>query len=134
MVYSITMRILLDTHTFLWWINNDAQLSNTARQLIGEAANEILISTVTGWEIAMKAQLGKLTVAADLDPFITAQITQNYFTLLPIKWNHALHIYTLPLYHRDPFDRMLVAQSQLEQIPILTIDSLITQYDVKTIW
>ena len=134
MIYSITMRILLDTHTFLWWINNDAQLSNTARQLIGEAANEILISTVTGWEIAIKAQLGKLTVAAELDPFITAQITQNYFTLLPIKWNHALHIYTLPLYHRDPFDRMLVVQSQLEQIPILTIDSLITQYDVKTIW
>lgn len=128
------MRILLDTHTFLWWINNDAQLSNTARQLIGEAANEILISTVTGWEIAIKAQLGKLTVAAELDPFITAQITQNYFTLLPIKWNHALYIYTLPLYHRDPFDRMLVVQSQLEQIPILTIDSLITQYDVKTIW
>jgi PIN domain nuclease of toxin-antitoxin system len=128
------MRILLDTHTLLWWINNDSQLSKKAQTLIGDVSNEILVSAVSGWEIAIKAQIGKVTVAANLEQFVTEQVTRNYFTLLPIKLSHALHIYSLPLHHRDPFDRMLIVQSQLEQIPILTVDSLLTQYDVETIW
>lgn len=129
-----SMRILLDTHAFLWWINNDPQLTANARSLIEDISNEIFISTVSGWEIAIKAQLGKLTVASDLEQFIANQITQNYFTILPITLSHALHIYNLPLHHRDPFDRMLVAQSQLEGLSILTIDPLIRQYTASTIW
>lgn len=128
------MRILLDTHALLWWINNDPQLSEKAQTLIGDVSNEILVSAVSGWEIAIKAQIGKLTVATNLEQFVTEQVTRNYFTVLPIKLPHALHIHTLPLYHRDPFDRMLIAQSQIEKIPILTIDALIMQYDIETIW
>lgn len=128
------MRILLDTHAFLWWINNDPQLSTNARSLIEDVSNEIVVSTVSGWEIAIKAQIGKLTIASDLEQFIANQITQNHFTILPIKLSHALHIYHLPLHHRDPFDRMLVAQSKLEELSILTIDPLIAQYTESTIW
>lgn len=128
------MRILLDTHAFLWWISNDPQLSAQARSLIEDVANEIVVSAVSGWEIAIKAQLGKLTVAADLEQFVASQITQNYFTILPIKLVHTLHIHHLPLHHRDPFDRMLVAQSQLEDLTMLTVDPLIMQYTVATIW
>jgi len=128
------MRILLDTHAFLWWVNNDAQLSPKARSLIEDVSNEIMVSTVSGWEIAIKSQIGKLTIASNFEQFISNQIKQNYFAILPINLSHALHIHSLPMHHRDPFDRMLVAQSQFEDLSILTIDPLIMQYDVATIW
>ncbi|MCB0080263.1 MAG: type II toxin-antitoxin system VapC family toxin [Caldilineaceae bacterium] len=128
------MRILLDTHAFLWWINNDPQLSAKARSHIEDVSNEIVFSTVSGWEIAIKSQIGKLTIASDLEQFIANQIAQNYFTILPIKLAHTLYIHKLPMHHRDPFDRILVAQSQLEALTILTVDPLIAQYSVATIW
>lgn len=132
--YSFQMRILLDTHAFLWWVSNDPRLSTKARSLVEDISNEIVVSAVSGLEIAIKSQIGKLTVASDLERFISNQITQNYFTILPVQLPHTLHIHTLPMHHRDPFDRMLVAQSQLENLSILTVDPLITQYDVTTIW
>ena len=128
------MRILLDTHTFLWWIADDPQLSIAARQIIENTANILYLSAASGWEIAIKARLGKLKLPDDLRGYVAAQISRNSIQVLPIEMSHALQVYALPDHHRDPFDRMLVAQSQVEQLPILTIDPLIAKYAVATIW
>lgn len=128
------MRILLDTHAFLWWVANDPNLSATAHQTIGNGSNEVFFSAASSWEIAIKAQIGKLMLPANLEQFISSQLAQNNFTVLPIHISHTLGTYRLPMHHRDPFDRILVAQSQLEAIPIVTADPLIAQYGVQTIW
>ena len=128
------MRVLLDTHTFLWWIANNKQLSNTSRNIIGDGQNELFLSVASGWEMAIKARLGKLELPENLEQFIAEQLQQNAIAGLPIQMSHALHVYTLPPLHRDPFDRLLIAQSQLENMPILTIDPQIGRYDVEVIW
>ena len=128
------MRVLLDTHTFLWWIANNKQLSNTSRNIIGNSQNELFFSVASGWEMAIKARLGKLELPKNLEQFIAEQLQQNAIAGLPIQMSHALHVYTLPPLHRDPFDRLLIAQSQLENMPILTIDPQIGRYDVEVIW
>lgn len=128
------MRFLLDTHTFLWWITDDPQLSVGAREILGDPGNEILFSAAGGWELAIKAALGKLRVAEDLPGFIEEQLRENGFGVLPVQLSHALHVATLPLHHRDPFDRLLVAQSRLEKLPILTNDPHIARYGVEVRW
>lgn len=128
------MKVLLDTHTFLWWIANDPQLSPRARQIMEDANTEPLLSAVSGWEIAIKSRVGKLKLPADLQAFVAEQLRVNAIQVLPIQMTHALHVLTLPDHHRDPFDRMLVAQSQLEQLPILTCDPQIAQYAVTVMW
>jgi len=128
------MKALLDTHTFLWWIANDPQLSPRARQIMEDANTEPLLSAVSGWEIAIKSHLGKLKLPADLQGFVAEQLRINGIQVLPIQMAHALHVFTLPDHHRDPFDRMLVAQGQLEKLPILTGDPQIAQYGVTVIW
>jgi len=128
------MKVLLDTHTFLWWIADSPRLSARAREVIRDSNNELLFSAASGWEIAIKAQLGRLQLPDNLEQFIVEQLSLNTILVLPIQLRHALHVYTLPQHHRDPFDRMLVAQSQVENLPILTTDPHIAQYEVKTIW
>ncbi len=128
------MKILLDTHTFLWWITDSPRLSARAREVIRDSNNELFFSAASGWEIAIKAQLGRLQLPDNLEQFIVEQLSLNTILVLPIQLRHALHVYTLPQHHRDPFDRMLVAQSQVENLPILTTDPQIAQYDVETIW
>jgi PIN domain nuclease of toxin-antitoxin system len=128
------MKALLDTHTFLWWIANDPQLSPRARQIMEDANTELLLSAVSGWEIAIKSRLGKLKLPADLQGFVAEQLRINGIQALPIQTAHALHVFTLPDHHRDPFDRMLVAQGQLEELSILTGDPQIAQYAVTVIW
>ena len=128
------MRILLDTHTFLWWTNNSPQLSKNAREIIANPESELFLSAASGWEIAIKMQLGKLRVADDLERFIAEQLSLNQIVTLPITMHHALHVHNLPLHHRDPFDRMIITQSQLEKMPVLTADSIFARYNVKTIW
>ena len=128
------MRILLDTHTFLWWTENSPKLSTTAQAAMTNGKNQLFLSVVSAWEIAIKAQLGKLAVSGDLSNFITEQIYLNRISVLPIHLQHALEVASLPLLHRDPFDRLLIAQSRQEQIPILTLDPLISQYEVETFW
>ncbi len=128
------MRALLDTHTFLWWIDNDRRLPPRVRALMGDGSNVLVFSAASGWEIAIKARLGKLQLPDDLASFLTDQLVRNHVTILSIHLSHTLHVYTLPTLHRDPFDRLLVAQSQLEQLPIVTADPLIQQYSVQTIW
>jgi len=128
------MQVLIDTHALLWWITNDPQLSETVNHTILNGANELFFSAASGWEIAIKTQIGKLRLPENLGQFITEELHRNNITVLPIHLRHALHIYTLPLLHRDPFDRILIAQSQLDKMPILSVDSLISQYEVQTIW
>jgi PIN domain nuclease of toxin-antitoxin system len=128
------MKALLHTHTFLWWVTNNPQLSLTTRSIIADRNNQIFFSVASGWEIAIKAQLGKLQLPDQLELFLTNQLTVNSFVLLPIQLNHALHTYHLSNHHKDPFDRILVAQSQVENLPIMTLDSKIAQYGVTVIW
>jgi PIN domain nuclease of toxin-antitoxin system len=128
------MRALLDTHTFLWWVHNDPRLSAQVREIIGDNSNTLYLSAASGWEIAIKAQLGKLQFSSSLDQFIAEQLRLNSIDTLPIALRHGLHVATLPPHHRDPFDRILVAQCQLEQLPMLTADAQITKYAIQTIW
>jgi len=128
------MNVLLDTHTFLWWIMNDPRLSIQASLLIRSPETIVFVSAASAWEIAIKSQIGKLTLAQPVQPFIPAQIAANGFVDLPISLAHALHTHGLPLHHRDPFDRILVAQPQLEGMPILRADPLLSRYAVELIW
>ena len=128
------MRLLLDTHTFLWWIADDPRLSKKACEVIGDGKNQLFLSAASGWEIAVKARLGRLQMPDDLEHFILEQMALNAIENLPIILSHALHVYALPDYYRDPFDRLLISQAQLEGLPILTADPQISQYSVEVIW
>lgn len=128
------MRALLDTHAFLWWISDDRRLSYRAREIIGDGRNELYFSAASGWEISIKAGLGRLEVPDDLQRFIVDQLSRNAFLSLPIYLSHALHTRALPDYHRDPFDRILISQALVEETPLLSADPLISQYPIEVIW
>jgi PIN domain nuclease of toxin-antitoxin system len=128
------MKALLDTHAFLWWITDDPRLSSHVREIIADGDNELFLSAASGWEMAIKAKLGKLHLPDNPESFVLDQLAINAIESLPVQMGHALRVYALPEHHRDPFDRMLVAQAQSERIPILTADPLIAQYAVKVIW
>jgi len=124
----------LETHTFLWWITDSPELSQRARNAIGDSTNELYLSAASGWEIAIKTKLGRLGIAGDPEKLIPEQMALNAIDGLPVQMSHALHVFQLPDLHRDPFDRILIAQCQVEEIPIITRDPAISQYDVETIW
>lgn len=128
------MRILLDTHAFLWWISDSPKLSEGAREAIEDGRNEPIFSAVSGWEIAMKAGVGKLLLPDPPEQFVKEQLSQNDLAVLPIHLRHVLGVYRLPDHHQDPFDRLLVSQALLEEIPLLSADPQISQYPVQTIW
>ena len=128
------MRVLLDTHAFLWWITEDRRLSARAREVMTDGGNDLLLSAASGWEIAIKASLGRITLPVPIDRFLSEQLQRNGIGTLPIEMSHALRVHASPLLHRDPFDRLLVAQAQLEKLRILTSDPQIAQYDVETLW
>ncbi len=128
------MRALLDTHAFLWWISDDRRLSDRAREIIADGRNELFFSAASGWEISIKAGLGRLEVPEDLPRFIADQLSRNAIQVLSIHLSHALHTRVLPDHHRDPFDRILVSQAILEDIPFLSADPRISQYPVEVVW
>jgi PIN domain nuclease of toxin-antitoxin system len=128
------MRILLDTHAFLWWITDDPHLSPYVREVISSGENELFLSAASGWEIAIKAKLGRIKLPDKPELFISEQLTLNAIQSLPIQMSHALYVYKLPNHHSDPFDRMLISQAQLEELPILTADPRFSQYQVRVIW
>ena len=128
------MKVLLDTHTFLWWITDHPKLSSRVREIIGDGNNELFVSAASGWEIAIKAQLGRLQLPDEPQRFILEQLSLNAIQSLPIQISHALHVFSLPNHHRDPFDRILISQAQLEGLPILTADPQIALYPVEVIW
>ena len=122
------MDILIDTHVLLWWLADDEFLSETTRDLIADPSNEITISAASGWEIVIKRALGKLAFDGDLEKEIAGQ----GFKPLPVTFAHAAEISALPNIHRDPFDRMLVAQARIENLCLLTADQNILRYPVTT--
>ena len=128
------MRALLDTHTFLWWNLGAPQLSEKARAFIADGRNEIYFSAASGWEIALKYARGRLELPEPPDVYVGQRLTLHRFLPLPVQMSHALQVYQLPDIHRDPFDRLLVAQSQMEDLPLLTGDGDLAQYDVAIIW
>ncbi len=128
------MRVLLDTHAFLWWIMNDRRLTKSARSVLENGNNSLLLSAASAWEIAIKTGLGKLILPDDPRRFVSEQMAQNAIDPLPISLLHSLHLGMLPDHHGDPFDRMLVAQCQLESLPILTDDPQIARYGVTCLW
>ena len=128
------MRILLDTHTFLWWITDDHRLSQRGSELFSDGNNELLFSAASGWEIAIKASLGRLDVPDPLDRFVSEHLFRNHIGVLPIQLSHALRVVALPQYHRDPFDRLLVAQAQVEGLSLLSSDKRFADYDVDVLW
>jgi PIN domain nuclease of toxin-antitoxin system len=116
------MRLLLDTHAFLWFITADPRLSATAEQAIRRSGDTPLLSIASVWEIAIKVQLQRLPIPQPLDVFIPEQLRVNRIGLLPIELNHTFEIARLPLHHRDPFDRILIAQAIREGIPVVSVD------------
>ena len=128
------MDLLLDTHALLWWLTADAQLGPQASAAIQHSSNRVYVSAVSAWEIAIKAATRKLQLPDPPPQYVTSRIAQNGFEPLPILLSHALHTYTLPPLHRDPFDRILIAQSQVESLPLLTADTQIMQYAVQVLW
>jgi PIN domain nuclease of toxin-antitoxin system len=128
------MRLLLDTHVLLWYLLNDPQLTLTALDLIKDPHNEILVSPGSYWEIAIKIGLGKYVLPEPLDVFMEREITANDFRILHIEPKHAAILTTLPHHHRDPFDRLLIAQAIVEQIPIISADPLFDAYPVQRLW
>lgn len=128
------MKVLLDTHAFLWWIADHPNLSADARQIIADGDNEVYFSTVSAWEIAIKTRTGRLELPRDLEGFVTDQVARNAFQVLPVSLAHALHVHTLPDHHRDPFDRMLVAQSRVEKLPVVGRDRHFEAYGVEMVW
>lgn len=128
------MKALLDTHTFLWWNADAPQLSEAVRAIIADGDNQIFLSAASAWEIAIKAALGRLSLPEPPEQYVANRLTLHRMQGLPIQLSHALRVYSLPEIHRDPFDRLLVAQSQMEKMPILTADENISSYEVEVIW
>ena len=128
------MRLLLDTHSFLWFVLNDPQLSTAAQRFINDPGNDILISPASYWEMAIKVGLRKLDLHAPYDDFRLRGIDGNDFEILPIEPRHASILTTLPLHHRDPFDRILIAQAMVEAVPIVGMDSAFDSYGIQRLW
>jgi PIN domain nuclease of toxin-antitoxin system len=128
------VRALLDAHAFIWWVLDMPNLSDTCRGIVSDGENEIVVSVASSYEIAYKAEQGRLTLPETPEAYVRDRLTANGFASMPIELGHALRAATLPRIHGDPFDRLLVAQAQLEGLPILTADPAISRYDVETIW
>jgi PIN domain nuclease of toxin-antitoxin system len=128
------MRLLIDTHVLIWYILDIQKLSTTVRILIDDNSNEIIVSTASLWEMAIKQSTGKLSFHLPFEVFITQQLSLNDFNLLDIKIDHLAVVATLPFHHKDPFDRLLISQSIVERIPILSIDSVFDAYPVERLW
>ncbi len=128
------MTLLLDTHAFLWFCQDDPSLSPTAKALIENAAERKLLSVASCWEIAIKAGLGKLTLGEPSKAYISAALARTGFELFPISLQHATGVESLPMHHHDPFDRMLVAQAMIESIAIVSADSALDAYGIRRHW
>jgi PIN domain nuclease of toxin-antitoxin system len=128
------VRLLLDTHTLLWFLENDPALSANARTAVQNPANHKLVSIATCWEMAIKAGLGKLRLTEPVAVLLGRELPANNFDLLDITLVHATAVEMLPRHHKDPFDRLLIAQAQIEGIPIVSVDAAFDPYGVTRIW
>ena len=127
------MNLLLDTHAFLWFVAGDDRLSARARRAMESEGAELFLSAVSIWEMAIKLSLGRLTLPAPLEVYIAEKL-EHGFRVLPIDWMHAVAVEKMPFHHRDPFDRLLVAQATTESMPLVSADPAFRAYKVKLIW
>lgn len=128
------MRLLLDTHAFLWWVEGSAKLSKKARDALSASDNECLLSLASAWELAIKAKLGKIQLAVPVKRYVVDHVAANGFQTLAITLDHIAQTETLEHYHRDPFDRLLIAQALTEKLPVVTADPIFRKYGIKRIW
>jgi PIN domain nuclease of toxin-antitoxin system len=128
------VKLLLDTHTLLWWWTNDPQLSTKAKRLIASDTNTVFVSAASAWEIATKNRLGKLEIGSVALQHFHDLAQSDGFTHLPMTWQHAVHAGGLALDHRDPFDRMLAAQSFLEDATLITKDAAFSVFSTRVVW
>jgi len=126
--------LLLDTHAMLWFFWDDPLLSSAAKALIEDPHNRELVSVASCWEIAIKCGLGKLKLGAPSQTFLSREIARNNFELLPISLIHATHVEQLIMHHKDPFDRMLIAQALVERVSVVGADAAFDQYGVARLW
>jgi PIN domain nuclease of toxin-antitoxin system len=125
------VKVLLDTHIWLWWLREDPRLPQSAQEILEDGTNELLWSLVSSWEIAVKISIGKLTLDRPVERLFAEVIHDQGATLLPVAQSHCVSLASLPLHHRDPFDRMLVAQAQIEKVPLMTTAPKIAAYNVE---
>jgi PIN domain nuclease of toxin-antitoxin system len=128
------MKILMDTHTFIWYVTNNPKLTSTAQLLINNGNNEVLLSIASIWEMAIKHSVDKLTFELPFDVFISQQFAVNNFTVLNIEISYLKVVANLPLHHRDPFDRLIIAQAMVEKIPIVGTDEVFDLYSIERFW
>jgi PIN domain nuclease of toxin-antitoxin system len=125
------MRVLLDTQAWLWMRMAPGRLSTSARKLVANRRNQLVLSAASPWEIAIKASAGKLRLPCSVEEFVLTRSAATEITPLPITQLHAIESASLPAHHKDPFDRVLIAQARLEKIPLLTADRALAAYDVE---
>jgi PIN domain nuclease of toxin-antitoxin system len=128
------MRYLLDTHAFLWFVLDDKRISTEAKSIIADSKNTIYFSAASAWEMAIKTKLARLKIIGDIEPFIIEQLSTNSFVPLSITISHALYTERLPQIHKDPFDRIIIAQSKLEDLPLISKDKKVRKYKLAMIW
>lgn len=128
------MRTLLDTSSFLWFVAGSDSLSIKARDLIVDMNNDLFLSVASLWEIAIKMSIGKLKLLRSFEQIIPAQLEENFINILPIELNHLSQIIELPFHHRDPFDRLIIAQGMTEGLPVISSDASFQMYPVEVIW
>ena len=128
------MRALLDTHALIWWFSDDPSLPQTVRGIIADTDNTLVVSAASAWEIAIKFQQGKLRKVGELVSNFTSEIEREGFQLLPISTEHGIRAGLLPRHHKDIFDRMLIAQAQAENVPIISNEVVFETYGVRRLW
>lgn len=128
------MKLLLDTHVFLWWVSDAPELSETVRAAISDPANACYLSLASCWEMAIKSSIGKLKLKKPVERFVSEQMQQNGFLLLNIELRHVAKVEALPFHHRDPFDRLLITQAKNERMTLVTADSALSTYGIRCLW
>ncbi|MEO5332915.1 MAG: type II toxin-antitoxin system VapC family toxin [Magnetococcus sp. YQC-5] len=128
------MKVVMDTHAFLWWIDQSSRLSDKAHAVLADQDNDVLLSMASVWELAIKMSIGKIDFNCPFDIFITHELKSNNFNLLNLSIYHLKNLIFLPFHHRDPFDRLLISQALVENIPILTADRVFDSYGVMRLW
>ncbi len=125
------MKILLDTHVWLWWNMQPERLTKNSRSTIADISNQVFLSAVSSWEMAIKVAIGKLTLPVSLDRMVSESLTQDNMQTLALHHRHCFELGGLPSLHKDPFDRVLIAQARVEGLTLMTADTKISQYDVE---
>ena len=128
------MKLLLDTHTFIWWDSEPQRLSQQVLKMCQDPDNVLLASVASLWEMQIKLQLGKLKLNKPLTELVSGQQAINYIEILDVKLEHVLALAKLPSHHKDPFDRLLIAQADIEEAILVSKDQIFTEYEVKVVW